>query len=293
MSDGKTPRTLVLLSHKRSGTTALFKTFQQHPEASVCHVDQTIRIWKPNFWNLAADAIDGASAAFEERFSQSHPFLRFPDAYTEEAVFALWDHIVEELGPIVFDKSPQYLGNRKALALLLQYREQPRDVRLFALVRNPFDTISSQFERLGKGSFRKKGRRRTSEILGAFPDLEADGPAKREQHWLMKHAHLRELLADGEDIPVFRYEDIMAAPGVYLPTIFRHCGLDDCPEAYAALRPTNVGRHGKSENRQFCAWQPGRELRTTAEVMGYRYERPHRFRNLLRSRLGVWTGSTP
>lgn len=287
MSDEKTPRTLVLLSHKRSGTTALFKTFQLHPDAAVCHTDQAIPIWEPNFWNLAAEAIGGSPSAFEERFAKSHPFLSFPKTYTAEAVFALWDHIIEEIGPIVFDKSPQYLGNNEALSLLLQYREKPRDVRLFALIRNPFDTINSQFERLGKGSFRQKGQARTEAVLAAFPDLAKDDPTRREQHWLMKHAHLQDLLAAGEDIPVFRYEDIMAAPGLYLPTIFRHCGLDDCPKAYAGLRPTNVGRHGKSENRQFCAWQPGPELQSVAGDMGYRYEKPLRIRNLLQARLSA------
>ena len=127
-------------------------------------------------------------------------------------------------------------------------------------MRNPFDTINSQFERLGKGSFQKKGEAKAKEMLQAFPNLVDDGPARRERHWLDKHAHLQELLDDGEDIPVFRYEDIMAAPGLYLPTIFRHCGLDDCPEAYTDLRPTHVGRHRRSQNPEFCGWEPSPDL---------------------------------
>ena len=107
-------KTIVMLSAKRCGSTAVFRMFQRHPDIGVCHVDQNITAWEPNFWNLAVAAIEGNPTKFIHRFSESHPFLRIPYRFSEDAVFRLWDDILETLGPAVFDKSPQYLGNRKA-----------------------------------------------------------------------------------------------------------------------------------------------------------------------------------
>ena len=54
-------RTIIMLSAKRSGSSAVFKIFQKHPDTGVCHVNQGIHYWEANFWNLAAEAIDAGS----------------------------------------------------------------------------------------------------------------------------------------------------------------------------------------------------------------------------------------
>ena len=139
-------RTIILLCAKRSGSTALFRVFQKHPDVGVCHINQNIENWESNFWNRAAEAIAENSEPFISRFEANHPFLKIPKRFSEDTVFKLWDSILDELGPIIFDKSPQYLGNRKAFDLIYKYSQLGNDVRLFAIIRDPRDTITSQYE---------------------------------------------------------------------------------------------------------------------------------------------------
>ena len=54
-----TTKTILMLSAKRCGSTAVFKMFQNHPDVGVCYYDKNIDNWEPNFWNLAAEAING------------------------------------------------------------------------------------------------------------------------------------------------------------------------------------------------------------------------------------------
>lgn len=264
-------RTIVLLSHKRSGTSALFRVFRDHPSVGVCHVDPTRTLWEPNFWNLAAQGIRGDTEPFRKRFAESHPFLEVPEVFTEEAVFAMWDRILAELGPILFDKSPQYLGNREALALLKAYRVQGNDVRFVGLIRDPRDTIASQYERLGRGSFRKKPRAEFRKAAAVRTRLLADCPEVREKHWLGKNAHLDELLAEGEDIPVFRYEDMTQAPSCYFPMLFKHCGVSNVTASFADFRPVNLGRYWRSSDPVIRKWRWSAELAVVLRRYGYRF----------------------
>jgi len=138
-----------MLSAKRSGSSAIFKIFQNHPDVGVCHINQNINYWEPNFWNLASEAINGNTKPFLDRFiykEKSHSFLKIPEQFTEQTVFDLWEQILDKLGPIIFDKSPQYLINDDALELLKKYIRAGNDVRIFGIIRDPKDTITSQYE---------------------------------------------------------------------------------------------------------------------------------------------------
>lgn len=262
-------RTIVLLSHKRSGTTALFRVFQKHPDVGVCHVNQAIRIWEPNFWNLAAKAMGGDPRKFIERFRNSHPFLRLPERFTRSEIFRMWDDILERLGPVVFDKSPQYLGNREALDLLMEYRERGNDVRMFAMVRDPRDTIASQFETLGRGRYEGYEKGPRDAMYKRFLHLSQDCPPARERHWLEKHRHLEDLLRNGEDIPVFRYEDLSAAPVCYIPMMFKHCGVRNIDCTYSEMRPVHVGRYENSAHPEIRNWDLSLEMKAVLKRYGY------------------------
>lgn len=244
------PRTLVLLSAKRCGSTAMFRLFQRHPEVSVCHVDPAIPNWEPNFWNLAHDAIEGRPAAFVERFRESHPFLRMPDRFDEASVFALWDAVLEAQGPVVFDKSPQYLASPGGLALLRRYREQGRDVRIFAFIRDPRDAITSQYENW----------RRT---------VPGDSPARRERQWLAGYRNLEAFRREVSPLPLWRYEDFTADPARHAPELLRLCGLADHPEAWAHLQPTSVGRYSASILPAIRRWRFSAEFSEHLREHGY------------------------
>lgn len=241
-----TRRTILLLSAKRCGSTAVFRMFQRRPDVGVCHVDRSIENWEPNFWNLAADAIDGSPGPFLERFRASHPFLEPPERFTPDSVFDLWERVLDRLGPIVFDKTPHYLRGDRAFELLADYVERREaDVRIFAMIRDPRDAIASQFE-----NWRRH--------------VKDDSPERREAMWLEHYRRLERVQSEFEDrfgragafggIPLFRYEDFSAAPRCYAPMIFRHCGLPDLPESYAHVRPTHVGRYSLSRDPAVRDW---------------------------------------
>jgi hypothetical protein len=223
--------------------------FQKHPDVGVCHIDQTIELWEPNFWNFALEAIRGRPRAFIERFGRSHPFLGGGAPATEEDAFAMWDAVLDRLGPIVFDKSPRYLGDRDAVELLMKYAARGNDVRFIGLVRDPRDVISSQFSLWGHLS-------------------PGDTPQAREERWVDQYEHLDALRAKFH-IPVFRYEDLAATPGCYAPMILHHCGLADHPKLYRHIKPVNVGRHLQNAAPELRSWVPGHRFRWALERYGY------------------------
>ncbi|MGQ9574247.1 MAG: sulfotransferase family protein [Thermoguttaceae bacterium] len=243
-------RTLILLSAKRCGSTAVFQMFRRHPDVGICHVQRDIENWEPNFWNLAWEAISGNPAPLVARLAASLPFLRMPSAFTEQTVFELWDTILARQGPIVFEKSPQYLGNRPAIDLLYRYKALGRDVRVFALIRDPRDAISSQYELWHRCA-------------------PADAPEKRKAAWLDQYAHL-EQLRRRHQIPLVRYEDLASRPEQYAPMLYRFCGLRDVPATYRHLRPTSINRYSMSRNPRIRRWKMSPQFIQHLTAYGYR-----------------------
>ena len=242
-------RTIVLLSAKRSGSTAVFRLFQRHPDVGVCHVDQHVDNWKPNFWNFALEAIGGEPARFRERFGESHPFLGGAAPRDEAEAFAMWDRVLDELGPIVFDKSPKYLLADATLDLIGRYRDRGNDVRMLAIVRDPRDVIASQFELWGD----------------IVPD---DSPERRERAWVDAHERLLRR-AEPDRIPIVRYEDLVDDPTRVAGAMLDHCGLRRDPACTAHLKPTNIGRHRSSGDERIRNWTPGSRMMSLMERFGY------------------------
>lgn len=239
-----------MFSAKRCGSTAVFKMFQKHPDVGVCYYDKNVDNWEPNFWNLAVEAINGNPSPFIERFKISHPFLEFPDEFTEDNVFQLWDKILEVQGPVVFDKSPQYLGDEKALNLLLKYKSKDNDIRIFAMIRDPRDSISSQYELWNK-------------------HVDNDSPKFREKQWLEKYHHLEKLNKDFGFIPIFKYEDFAQSPNIYAPMIFNYCGIDNIEETYNHIKPTHIGRYSTSLNYKIRNWKFNKDFENHLRKYGY------------------------
>jgi len=257
LSSKKTKRTIIMLSAKRCGSTAVFRMFQKHSDVSVCHINQLIENWEPRFWDLAGRALQGEKKPFVERLKKSHPYLKIPATFSEVEIFQLWDSILERLGPIVFDKSPQYLGNRTALELIYKYIELGNDVRIFAFIRDPRDAITSQYILFGK-----------------------DSPKKREARWLEKYRHLEELEQRYETIPLFKYEDFSQSPSLYAPMIFKLCGLSDYPHSYDHIRPTNIGRYSISDIPKIRKWKMSEEFIEHLKKHGYSIPQERKIKNL-------------
>jgi hypothetical protein len=248
------PRTIILLSAPRCGTTAVYRIFDKHPDVHA--------LFEPNFWNLAIYALEGRPEKFVKRLNKDYPFLVMPDVFTEETVFRLWDTILRKYGPVVFEKSPFYLGDRKATALLKRYRVQGNDVRLFALIRDPRDAITSQHE-----------------LWGAA--LKRSSLSKREALWLDRFDHLDEIQEDFGYIPIFRYEDLVKAPDCYVPMIFHFCDLTNYPHVYNHITPTSIGRYRFSINAKVRRWKMGYALKRHLLRYGYRNTKENLFITLL------------
>jgi len=243
-------RTIILLSAKRTGSTAVFRAFQKHPEVGIPHIDPEVNNWEPNFWNKAAQAIDGNADDFNWRMERMLPDYSPKHSYSKADVFSLWDSIIQHYGPIVFDKSPQYLGNNKAMDLLKEYMNRGNDVRFVGLIRHPLDAISSQHTLWGKHN-------------------ENVGPGEREQQWLKKYSHLEHIQQKWFFFPIFRYEDIAEAPRVYFPLIYHYCGIRDAKETTAHIRPVNTGRHRIKVDKQLRKWHPGQKMQAHLKDYGY------------------------
>ena len=240
-----------MLSAKRCGSTAIFKMFQKHPDVGVCHINQDIFRWEPNFWNLGAEAINGLPKKFISRFKESHPFLKLPKKFTEESLFKLWDDILCQLGPVVFDKSPQYLGNQYAMELLKKYIDKGNNVKIFAFMRDPRDAITSQYE-----------------LWRSY--VTRDSPKRRELEWLKKYSHLEFLQRNLKNIHLFRYEDFCSRLDYYAPKLLGYCGLDNLPYSYKHIHPISVGRYSTSINPSIRAWRFSKDFMEHLKHYGYK-----------------------
>ena len=52
-------KTIIMLSAKRCGSTAIFNSFQKHPEVKICNEDEKINNYEIQFWTNAVEAING------------------------------------------------------------------------------------------------------------------------------------------------------------------------------------------------------------------------------------------
>jgi hypothetical protein len=236
-------------------------------------VDQELRSWEPNFWNLAVEALDGDPSKLTARLAESLPFLEVPERITEDVVFALWDGVLARLGPIVFDKSPRYLSSWagfedppsrrfatcRPIDLIQRYRARGNDVRLLAMVRDPRDVLDSQNQRFDGGDARSLDW--------------------RVSFWLDQYENLEDLRRSDPSIPLFRYEDLVAAPDCYLPMVLAHCGLPIIPATWDHLRPVNVRRHARGAHRDRLTRHP--ELLPVLARYGYADPPPEARRNRL------------
>jgi hypothetical protein len=256
-------RTLILLCPARCGSTAMLKVFQRHPDVGICHENPCVGNCEPHFWSTAAKAIAGKPDILIRKMENTLPHIPLPDEYTEESIFELWDKILNIQGPIVFDKSPFYLTNRDAVNLLYKYIQKGNDVRVFSLIRDPRDAITSQYELL------------TSQF-------EKNTLQKHEMIWLDQYTHLEEINKMIGFIPLFRYEDVAEAPSCYIPIILHYCGIRNLSYTYDHIKPVHIGRKATSLHFQVKKWKMSKTFKEHLMKYGYYDKNKNIVRDLLR-----------
>jgi len=234
--------TIILLCAPRCGSTVVYEVFKNHPDVHA--------LLEPQFWNSAAEALEGNSAKFTKILVRNFSFLEIPPAFTEKTVFELWNGIHKKYGSVLFDKTSFYLGDRKALKLIKKYRDAGNNVRFIGLIRDPRDAITSQYELWGSSM--------------------AKGSMKRaEERWLDRYKHLEELQNEFGTIPVFRYEDIADFPHTYIPHMLRHCTLKKYPGLCDMVKPAAFGRYAGSLNFDVRRWKMSYALKMHFIKYGY------------------------
>jgi hypothetical protein len=246
----KKHKTIIMLSAKRCGSTAMFRVFQKHPDVGVCHVDKSIGNWEPNFWNYAYRAINGNPEQLIKQLGTSHPGLKINTPLDTDRVFDLWGQILEQDGPVVFDKTPKYLAEPGTFELLRQYMDAGNDVRIFGMIRDPRDAITSQYTKWNR-------------------IVVDDHPDKRMKKWLKWYGLFEKVQTAFDQVPLFRYEDFATAPVCYAPMIFKHVGVRHIPDAYSHIRPTHVGRYKRTRLKALKEWKYSEEFIAHLKKYGY------------------------
>jgi sulfotransferase family protein len=127
-----------------------------------------------------------------------------PPKNDRQLIFEGWRALCEKFSPVFLEKSPHHLYQWSAIELMLECLQSMPDIEflVIGLVRNPMDTIYSQFARW-----------RTR-------------PETLEQQWLVAYSNLRKLQPLlGEKLFVLRYEDMVSALDS-MNEVFDFCGLN-------------------------------------------------------------------
>ena len=237
-------KTIIMLSAKRSGSTAIFNSFQKHPEVKICNEDEKINNYEIQFWTNAVEAINGNPSNLIEVLKKSFPTLnveKFVETkISKKAVFDLWNYILENRGPILFDKSPQYLSSKAALDLILEYKDAGNNVKIFSLIRNPKDAITSQHE-LWQEYTKEKNL------------------INRELDWLQKYKNLEEF-SKSLKIPLFYYEKIANDPEYYFSEIYKFCEVKYVKTSFSHFKKVSVNRFNLTFNKTVSDWNWSKEF---------------------------------
>lgn len=244
---------IIMFSAKRCGSTAILNLFQKHKEVKILHKQQDIINWEPQYWTYAYSAINGEVINFNNRIKDTLNIEEYylKNEYNEELIFELFDIIFNQYGPIIFDKSPQYLGSKKSVELLMKYELLRPDIKFifFSFIRNPLDAIASQHELWGHYTEEKS--------------LEL-----RENNWLKMYSHLEELQKI-KKIKLYKYEEFCEEPQKFTKNLMEYCGLEYSDYLCSHLKSTSVGRYYISPYKKIRSWKINNDLKEHMKKYGY------------------------
>jgi hypothetical protein len=127
-----------------------------------------------------------------------------PPSNDDDLIFEGWRALCAKYSPIFIEKSPHHLCQWSALELIIQCMEtsDETDFLLIGLIRNPLDTLYSQFVRW------------------------KSPPEKIEKQWLIAYNNLLKLkVLLGNKLVIIRYEDMVSSINTLDP-VFDFCEVE-------------------------------------------------------------------
>jgi hypothetical protein len=251
-------KSIILLSEKSSGSSAFQNLLASVQE--IKHVKSTRHFENETlFWTKAASILEMPQLKMvdsevpisrKKAMKDLHQLLKAngvrydgpPD--TREKIMQGWLQLCVSHQPVFFEKSPHHLCQWSALELIMEAMEKNKqvDTMLVGLIRNPMDTIYSNYKRW------------------------KSYPGKVEKQWITAYHNLLKLKEKLEGkLYIIRYEDLISSVD-YLAPVLKFCDIDPA-------RVSDHYFHGKSlqkwKNDPFFGYVLGREASDLAKQFGY------------------------
>lgn len=193
----------LIIGAARSGTTALYRYLNQHPQIYMSPIKE------PNFFAVAGEEPESAQLDIEAtgRWPRSSLVVnRITDVETYRALF---QGVVDEVA--IGEASPMYLITPKAPERIEQYLP---DAKLIAILRNPIDRAYSAH---------------CLRWLYGGQERAPFGQAVRDIYWGFYYTHLKGYYAvfDRAQIRIHLYEEFRANPVGVLRDIFRFLDVSE------------------------------------------------------------------
>lgn len=192
---------IILLSEKSSGSSIVQKFVTKYTHAKLLpntrHYENETLYWTKAASLLGLEQHDmvDSEVPLSREYGKSEliKLLRDnlpgynPPEDDKELIHEGWSMLCKQYTPVLFEKSPHHLCQSAALDLICEQIKRDRDNEylIVGLVRNPMDTIYSQYDRW------------------------CSPPALVESQWLKAYSNLLELKKKlGSQMITLRYEDI-------------------------------------------------------------------------------------
>ena len=246
-------KTIILLSSKRTGSSAFFKVFKSHPKVNCLLKRKDMDMLELNFWNSAYEAINGNQINLKKMLRKINFNEHLPSKLNKKKIFFLWKKILNKNGGIIFDKSPNYLNKYETLNLINDFIKCGNKVVIFGLIRDPRDAISSQHELWDKSLSKAKL------ILKV---------KKREKKWLSQYENL-ERFQNSFKFKVYKYEHICNNKNKSFKEIFKKCNLVYNQKYTIHIKPTSIGRYSLTFYRSLKKWKFSSKFKKHLSKYGY------------------------
>lgn len=251
-------KSLIILSEKSSGSSACQSLLAKFAELR--YVRKTRHFQNETlYWTKAASILgmaqlpivdsevpiaeDKARVDLLELLSENIPDYQRP-ADDRRMIMEGWRLLCQEYGPLFLEKSPHHLSQWSAIELILECIEETPDVDflLIGLIRNPLETIYSQFTR-----WKSPTRRVEAQWITAYQNL----------------LRLKKIM--GDRLVVVRYEDLISSLHPLTP-VFDFCGVHADSSADEYLHARSVSRAQADTRFHFA---PSNETIELAQEYGY------------------------